>query len=103
LEHHAFPGNVRELKNIIENAVVMSDTNLIDNFIPFGLRARESILDPGLAGDPGKSLNLPDHLRQVERRVLQRAKQRCNSTREMASVLGISQPSVVRKLNQHKL
>ncbi len=103
LEHHAFPGNVRELKNIIENAVVMSDTNLIDNFIPYGLRTRESILDPVLAGDPGKSLNLPDHLRQVERRVLQRAKQHCNSTRQMASVLGISQPSVVRKLNQHKL
>ena len=103
LEKHAFPGNVRELKNIIENAVVMSDKHLIDNFIPFGLKVREESPDPDAGPDSNKSLRLADHLREVERRILLQAKQRCRSTREMAAILGISQPSVVRKLNKHKL
>ncbi len=103
LEKHPFPGNVRELKNIIENAVVMSDENGIDKFIQSGLKAHESILDPGSAGPSDRGLRLADHLREVERKVLLQAKQRCRNTREMASVLGISQPSVVRKLHAHRL
>ena len=103
LEKHAFPGNVRELKNIIENAVVMCDENLIDKFIQSGLKVNETIFDPETAGNRGKSLRLADHLREVEHKVLLQARQRCRSTREMASVLGISQPSVVRKLKAHKL
>lgn len=103
MEKYPFPGNVRELKNVIENAVVMSDKDLIDNFIPFGFWINESSLDSIKAGDPDKNLRLADHLRKVERRILLQAKERCRSTREMASVLGISQPSVVRKLNRHKL
>lgn len=102
-EKYPFPGNVRELKNIIENAVVMSDKDLIDNFIPLGFRTNESSLEPTKAGDPDKNLRLADHLRKAERRILLQARERCRSTREMASVLGISQPSVVRKLNRHKL
>jgi transcriptional regulator with PAS, ATPase and Fis domain len=103
LEKHAFPGNVRELKNIIENAVVLSDENLIGKFILSGLKVNESIAVPGTAGNQGKSLRLADHLREVEHKVLRQAKQRCRSTREMASLLGISQPSVVRKLKAHNL
>ena len=103
LEKHAFPGNVRELKNIVENAVVMSDKHLIDDFIPFGLKVEKAIPNPGRIADLDESLRLADHLREVERRILMQAKQRCRSTREMAFILGISQPSVVRKLNKHKL
>ncbi len=103
LEKHPFPGNVRELKNIIENAVVMSDENRIDQFIQSGLKVNEPIYDPGMTGDQSKNLHLAEHLRAAERKVLQQARQQCRTTREMAAVLGISQPSVVRKLNAHKL
>ena len=103
MEGYAFPGNVRELKNIIENAVVMSDDNLIDKFIQAGLkideRAPKTGTEVGFSGD----LRLADKLRETERQFLLQAKRRCRSTREMAVVLGISQPSVVRKLNKHKL
>ena len=103
LEKHTFPGNVRELKNIIENAVVMSDSELIDNFVQTGLKA---CAIPPEAGGPvvmDTNLCLADSLRRVERELLVQAKQRCRTTREMAAVLGISQPSVVRKLHAHKL
>jgi PAS domain S-box-containing protein len=103
LERHSFPGNVRELKNIIENAVVMSDHDLIDTFIQTGLKANDLPPDVETENDLDSSLLLADKLREVERRLLVQAKRRCRSTREMAAVLGISQPSVVRKLNTHKL
>ncbi len=103
LERHAFPGNVRELKNIIENAVVMSDPNGIDQFIQAGLGAGKSLSNGAVDSESLHDLRLTDHLRAVERKVLLQARRRCRSTREMAAVLGISQPTVVRKLNAHKL
>ncbi len=103
LEKHAFPGNVRELKNIIENAVVMSDGDSIDRFIHAGLKAGSvhscSLPDSG----PDANLHLAESLQRVERQLLLQAKQQCRTTREMARVLGISQPSVVRKLHAHGL
>ncbi|MGD9103249.1 MAG: sigma 54-interacting transcriptional regulator [Desulfobacterales bacterium] len=103
LEKHAFPGNVRELRNIIENAVVMSEADVVDKFIQTGLRGHEAPPCVEIASDPEAGLNLADRLHEVERQLLLQAKQRCRSTREMAAVLGISQPSVVRKLKAHKL
>lgn len=43
---------------------------------------------------------MPQH---TERQVLQAAKARCKSTYDMAMQLGISQPSVVRRLRKHGL
>ncbi len=103
LERYPFPGNVRELKNIMENAVVMSDDTLIDHFIQSGLKVGESAPDGGTETAAGDSLRLAERLQEVERQILIQAKRRCRSTREMAVVLGISQPTVVRKLNAHKL
>jgi PAS domain S-box-containing protein len=103
LEKHPFPGNVRELKNIIENAVVMCDLDAVDNFIQAGFKASGTSPDVEAESGPDADLHLADRLRQVERQVLLQAKERCRTTREMAAALGISQPSVVRKLNAYKL
>jgi PAS domain S-box-containing protein len=103
LQSYLFPGNIRELKNIIENAVVMSESNRIDPFIEASLREAES--DPSsTAADTIKgSLSLSDKLSELERELLRQAKLKCRNTREMAHFLGISQPSVVRKLHKHGL
>jgi PAS domain S-box-containing protein len=103
MQRHTFHGNIRELKNIIENAVVMSDDTLIDSFIHASLKGNQAALDAGMQSDPGASLRLADKVREVERQLLQQVKGQCRNTREMAEILGISQPTVVRKLNLHKL
>jgi PAS domain S-box-containing protein len=103
LQSYWFPGNIRELKNIIENAVVMSENNQIDQFIQASLREAQ----PGpssTATDTIKSgLSLSEKLCELEKELLRQAKLQCRSTREMAHFLGISQPSVVRKLHKHRL
>lgn len=102
LGRYAFPGNVRELKNIIENAVVMSSDNHIDEYIQASIEAgRGSDAARVTLPDYGDSLNLPQKLEEVERQILLEAQKQCRTTREMARLLGISQPSVVRKMQKY--
>lgn len=101
LESHDFPGNVRELKNLIKKAVVMGDERRIDNII---LQSLDKKFIPDSApdeGDGGDRCYLSEKLDHVEMKVLKNALVHCRSTREMAKFLGISQPSVVRKMKKH--
>ncbi|MEN8246749.1 MAG: sigma 54-interacting transcriptional regulator [Thermodesulfobacteriota bacterium] len=101
LESHDFPGNVRELKNLIKKAVVMGDERRIDNIILQSLD-KKFIPDPAPdEGDGGDRCYLSEKLDHVEMKVLKNALVHCRSTREMAKFLGISQPSVVRKMKKH--
>ena len=101
LKLYDFPGNVRELINIVKQAVVMCDKRSLDDYI---LHATES---PGNCAPTVRSVStptdLPGKLRAVEHEMLQQAVQRCRTTREAAAFLGISQPTVVRKLKKHGL
>jgi transcriptional regulator with PAS, ATPase and Fis domain len=47
--------------------------------------------------------NLKKALKQVEKRLLLKAFQQCKTTYEMAEYLGISQPSVVRKMKEYEI
>jgi len=101
---YSFPGNIRELKSIIENAVVMSDSNQIDDFVQTSIFEEKSALYPQKQQIfDSDDLNLSRRLEEVEAQLMQRAKKRFRTTREMASGLGISQPSVVRKLQKYKI
>jgi len=100
LSYH-FPGNVRELINIVKKAVVMSEKKVLDQFIT------GAILNPGNLSQPDlekqASLTLPERLHREEKKIVEQAAQECRTTREMASFLGISQPGVVRKLKKHQI
>lgn len=96
---HAFPGNVRELKNMIKMAVVMSedDTITLPTLAPALCETKGSPaahrLRPGLNAE----------LRALEREILKSAAASCRTTREMAAVLRVNQSTVVRKLKKHGL
>jgi transcriptional regulator with PAS, ATPase and Fis domain len=103
LQQYGFPGNIRELKNIIENAVVMSDAKHIDIFVLASLHSERAAPASKPTPQHEGSLRLSDRLGEVERALLRQVQLQCRNTREMAAVLGISQPSVVRKLRKHNL
>jgi len=101
LESYDFPGNVRELKNLIKKAVVMGDEQRIDGIIHQSLNGKISPVSvPDDSGD-SDCCYLTEKLHHVEMKVLKNALAQCGSTRKMAKYLGISQPSVVRKLKKH--
>jgi PAS domain S-box-containing protein len=89
---HSYPGNARELRNLIKQAVVMSDDGVIDE-----------VLHVAMGGEPDgeDNLDLTLAVHRTERDILLRARRIYGNTREMARHLGISQPSVVRKLGKH--
>jgi transcriptional regulator with PAS, ATPase and Fis domain len=99
LKSYAFPGNVRELINIVKQAVVMCDRRFLDDYI---IRATETQRPPvrELPVSP-RDASLPEKIRRIEYEMLVQAVIRCRTTREAAVFLGVSQPTVVRKLKKH--
>jgi len=61
LEAYSWPGNIRELKNLVERAVYRSDSSQIKeiDFDPFGL-GRQSDAIPQPADLPAKTVGLPE-------------------------------------------
>lgn len=90
-------GNHCEVKNLIERLITNSESTIMTkDDLPIIYRKDDSELEM-----EGRSL--PNILENVEEKVLLSAKKRCKTTTEMAEMLGISQPSVVRKLKKHTI
>jgi len=93
LEAHSFPGNVRELENIIERAVALAEgTTLTVADLPAGLAAKQAPLDfvDGFIL-PENGCQIDDVLAQAERRLILQALERAGSVRSVAAkLLGIS-------------
>ncbi|SIT72393.1 sigma 54-interacting transcriptional regulator [Edaphobacillus lindanitolerans] len=95
-----WPGNIDELQNVMERLVVSGREQVLrPDHLPmeYRLAPASTLSDIGLDGR-----SLPSILESVEKRVLKIAKQRYGTTTEMAKQLGISQPSVVRKLKKYE-
>ena len=103
LQSHRFSGNVRELKNMLKNAVVMSDQDTINGFSAstIGTPAKEESHTTGEIPDTGSSLTA--QLNQHEKRILENALRHCQSTRQMAQYLGTNQSKIVRSLKKYGL
>ena len=98
LLQYSFPGNVRELENILESAAAVS----LDS--PQSISERD--LKPLLQASTSRA-NWPDvaeqplSMEQTERLVIERALRICHGNRtKAASLLGISRDTLYRKLRQ---
>jgi len=102
LQAYAFPGNVRELKNLLKNAVVMSDKDVLDEI---HIRGTDYVVEKwtGPGNENRRVLSLNREVGAVEKEILKIAATRCKTTREMASYLRVSQPTIIRKMRKHCL
>ena len=92
-------GNHSELKNVIERLVVQSTSPIITaKDLPPEYRKKT---DDDLSIIHLEGRTLPSILDDVEMKVLRDAQERYRTTTEIAKFLGISQPSVVRKLKKY--
>ena len=104
LQSHSFPGNVRELVNIIREAVVMCDNRSIDQFIISKLgKARADLPDFGETSPIDGAFSLEDRLNALEKHLFASAAKNCNSTPELAKIMKISQATAFRKMKKHKI
>ena len=97
---YSYPGNVRELMNVCERLVVMTETEVIDiQDLPSDIlcQAREAGVTPT---DWPEGMTMQQILDNVEKQVLTRAMERFGSQYKAADSLGLSQPTVNRRLKK---
>ncbi|MCD4695484.1 MAG: sigma-54 dependent transcriptional regulator [Bacteroidales bacterium] len=94
-----FPGNVRELKNFIERAVILCDTDVLslDCFNNLDILIDENNYSNISVGD---SLSLPAIERDCIIKALQKAK---NNKTQAARFLNISRQALDRKINKYRI
>ena len=92
LKSYSWPGNIRELENVLENAVALSESELI---------YAEHIHLEGTAPAP---LTLKERLKREERQILRQTLAQCGGSRVKAmELLGLSKTVFYGKLKEYQL
>jgi DNA-binding NtrC family response regulator len=94
LNQHYWKGNIRELKNVIERAVILAANDTLDlDCLPFDFQIND-------AGESGNSLKLAEMEKHHIRKVM--AYTKGNKTRT-AELLGIGLATLYRKIEEYGL
>ena len=92
LKIYPWPGNIRELRNVIERSAILCPTDMVGSaYFPSGIGSGEAL--PQL-GDP-----VP--LKQIEEQHIRRVLAATKSLQEAADVLGIDQATLWRKRKEY--
>ncbi len=102
LLNHSWPGNIRELENLILGCVVSSKKNAIDigdlPFVPAPESAPTETANNGIALQ-GRTMK--EILENVEKKVLQDGMERVGNMTKLARELGLDRTTVFRKLKKY--
>lgn len=97
-----YPGNVRELINLCERLVVMSEFDLIEvSDLPSHLINRPVIERAGVPDVWPVQMSLDQIMESVERDLLSQARKRYANQARLAEGLGVNQSTITRKLRRY--
>ncbi len=96
LRRYPWPGNARELENVIERALILCDADVIlPEHLPLGVRL------PPLPSTDGGTPGARPTLAEAEQRYIRQVIEECSGHRQRAAkILGISERNLYRKLKE---
>ena len=99
LIQHDWPGNIRELANVLERAQILAEDNYITlDDLP------DYLLDIHSSAPLSEEEDSPTFLREIERRhIISILEQEKGNKVQTAKVLGVSRRSLYRLLSKHRL
>ena len=98
LHEYDWPGNIRELKNVVERLVVLTPHHKIQlTDLPVELL---HFKNASLTSEPDDIIPLKKALEQLERDLISRAMKKHKTTRKTAEVLEVSQSTIVQKMKK---
>ena len=102
---HDFPGNVRELENVVERAVALATGEVIDqNALPMFRSPSREYRALAMDNLPDTGLDLDAHIGEIEQKILVKALSRTSGNRtEAARLLKISLRSIRYRLSKYGL
>lgn len=103
LKEYNWPGNIRELENVIQRAIVLSQSSLISlEHLPRLQLLKDSEEEQIL--NLAEDLNLKEKLNSLEKSLIIEALRRSNGNRSKASeILGINRRLLFTKINQYDI
>ena len=105
LAKYRFPGNVRELENAVERAVILSDGDYLrPQDFSFAGAAMNTVAEPSSEESDAALGGGPLELRELEKRAITAALERHGGHRERsAAELGITRRTLLNKMNEYGL
>lgn len=94
MESYSWPGNIRELENIIERLVVVGEADVITGREIAVALGRDIMLE-GIMKD--RKMTLKEAVNMFEKSIIEKALREYGSTYKAAEALGIDQSTVVKK------
>ncbi|MCX7991983.1 MAG: hypothetical protein N2999_08160, partial [Proteobacteria bacterium] len=104
LLEYDYPGNVRELRNIIEKICLLEDTEIIDvEHLPVELSKKISNIDQLNYSDVYK-IGLEKYIENIEKTIIKDALAKCGGNKsETAKLLSIDRSTLRYKIKQYNL
>lgn len=98
LQIYKWPGNIRELENLIERLVVINKEGVIrPDSLASLLGIEKYDFTNNISKTKSKKLKLKDAVRSLEREMIADVISECGSVNKAAAVLGLSQPALWKK------
>ena len=102
LYRYPYPGNVRELENLIERLIILGDGDVINvSDLPEKIRATGPVPTRPVSALPPEGLQLKEFLEEVEHHLIDQALERADGVKSQAAkLLGLNRTTLVEKLRK---
>ncbi len=105
MESYKWPGNIREVRNVVERSIILAEGDMIE--LEDLMLLRDSTAGPGTETGKGFVISIPDgqlSLEAVEKAAVEKVLERCEGNQvRAAQMLGIGRGALRYKLKQYKI